>query len=132
MQLPSGSPSTLCRATADHSEKQLVRSLNRLFVDWPEFFSSTHPRRDCVTSAVVCIALKAFAEAVRFVTFSESGLRQVQADSYFIAVKCARFATDEHLAYTLLDEVVASAVNRTIGVSKDLIPQEKLDDIVSS
>ncbi|CAG0916045.1 unnamed protein product [Notodromas monacha] len=118
LQLASGASTPPISSPNDvASEKQLVQRLNRLFVDCPEFYSRVHPRRDSVMTLIICIMTKALGESVRLCTFSAEALKQLQTDAYFLALRGAKFVTDEHLLYTLLDEVLGSAVAAEVAAN---------------
>jgi hypothetical protein len=70
--------------------------------------------RTSVMTGILKIGLKTLHECVRLKTFGQFGLQQLQVDCHYLQLYLWRFASDENIITTLLDEVITSCVNRCV------------------
>lgn len=58
--------------------------------------------------------LQALLECVRLRTFGKFGLQQMQVDSHYLQVYLWKFVSDEQLVRVLLEQVMASTIERCV------------------
>ena len=63
---------------------------------------------------VLVFFLQALLECVRLRTFGKFGLQQMQVDCHYLQVYLWKFVSDEQLVRVLLEQVVASTIERCV------------------
>ncbi|CAG9537104.1 unnamed protein product [Cercopithifilaria johnstoni] len=89
-------------------------ALDKLWSERIDFCTNVEFNRMSILTAIVNIALKSFLECVRLQIFSRFGLQQIQVDCCFLRQNLWRHLTDEQIALSLIDEIISSAVHRSI------------------
>ncbi|KAM3720589.1 Vacuolar protein sorting-associated protein [Dirofilaria immitis] len=110
--LESNSSRSHSRRTFDTCS--ISSTLDKLWSERIDFCTNVEFNRISILTAIVNIALKSFLECVRLQIFSRSGLQQIQVDCCFLRQNLWRHLSDEQIALSLIDEIVSSAVHRSI------------------
>jgi len=105
------SRSLISSTTLDTS---LASNIQRLFSEKIDYFSPVQPNRVSVLTGIVKLGLKTFLECVRMQTFAKYGLQQMQVDCHYLQLYLWRFVSDEAVVAQLLDEVLSSALQRSL------------------
>ncbi len=63
---------------------------------------------------VICVCIQALLECVRLRTFGKFGLQQMQVDCHYLQVYLWKFVSDEQLVRMLLEQVMASTIERCV------------------
>uniref|UniRef100_A0A915Q0E7 Vacuolar protein sorting-associated protein 51 homolog n=1 Tax=Setaria digitata TaxID=48799 RepID=A0A915Q0E7_9BILA len=92
----------------------LSSTLDKLWSERVDLYTNVEFNRVSILTAIVNIALKSLLECVRLQTFSRFGLQQIQVDCCFLRQNLWRYLSDEQIALSLIDEIVSSAVHRSI------------------
>lgn len=100
----------------------------RLFYDRIEIYSSIESTKISVTSGIIRIALRALLEAVRIQTFSIFGVQQIQVDLSSLSHVLWKFVEDEKQLNSLIDEILQSALGRSL--QKELMESDVIDLII--
>jgi len=98
-------------STIDNS---LLSNIQKLFSERVDVFEPIEFTRTSVMTGILKIGLKTLHECVRLKTFGKFGLQQLQVDCHYLQLYLWRFASDENIITTLLDEVITSCVNRCV------------------
>lgn len=101
-------------APSSHMDNSLLSNIQKLFSEKVDIFSPVQFSRTSIMTGVVKLVLKTFIECVRLKTLGTFSLQQIQVDCYYLQLYLWRFVSDEKIVHTLLDEVVASCVNRCV------------------
>ena len=67
-----------------------------------------------VLTGIIKLGLKTLLECVRLKTFARYGLQQMQVDCHYLQLFLWRFVEDEAVVHHLLDEVLSSALHRSM------------------
>ena len=67
-----------------------------------------------VLTGIIKLGLKTLLECVRLKTFGRYGLQQMQVDCHYLQLYLWRFVEDEAVVHHLLDEVLGSALHRSL------------------
>uniref|UniRef100_A0A8R1XWD7 Vacuolar protein sorting-associated protein 51 homolog n=1 Tax=Onchocerca volvulus TaxID=6282 RepID=A0A8R1XWD7_ONCVO len=110
--LESNSSRSHSRRTFDTCS--ISSTLDKLWSERIDFCTNVEFNRMSILTAIVNVALKSFLECVRLQTFSRFALQQIQVDCCFLRQNLWRHLTDEQIALSLIDEIVSSAVHRSI------------------
>ncbi|EFO20600.1 hypothetical protein LOAG_07891 [Loa loa] len=110
--LEGGSSRSHSRRTFDTCS--ISSTLDKLWSERIDFCTNVEFNRMSILTAIVNIALKSFLECVRLQTFSRFGLQQIQVDCCFLRQNLWRYLSDEQIALSLTDEIVSSAVHRSV------------------
>lgn len=100
--------------TSGPIDQSLLSNIQKLFSEKLEIFSSIDFSKLSIVTGIIKITLKSFVECVRQCTFNKYGLQQVQVDSFYLQLFLWKFVTDESLIHSLLDEVISSAMVRSL------------------
>lgn len=100
--------------TSGPIDQSLLSNIQKLFSEKLEIFSSIDFSKLSIVTGIIKITLKSFVESVRQCTFNKYGLQQVQVDSFYLQLFLWKFVTDEALIHSLLDEVISSAMVRSL------------------
>ncbi|KRY48858.1 Vacuolar protein sorting-associated protein 51 -like protein [Trichinella britovi] len=92
----------------------LSNTLGKLWNERIDCFSEVEFTKVSIMTGLVKICLKTLLETVRLCTFGKYGLQQVQVDCHYLQLYLWRFVSDENVVFTLLDEIVSSAVQRCV------------------
>ena len=65
-------------------------------------------------TGIIKLGLKTLLECVRLKTFARYGLQQMQVDCHYLQLYLWRFVEDEAVVHHLLDEVLSSALHRSL------------------
>lgn len=74
-----------------------------------------------VLTGIIKLGLKTLLECVRLSTFARYGLQQMQVDCHYLQLYLWRFVEDEALVQQLLDEVLTSALHRSLDQPPQLM-----------
>ncbi|KAL3999002.1 Vps51/Vps67 family protein [Acanthocheilonema viteae] len=110
--LESNSSRSHSRRTFDTCS--ISSTLDKLWSERIDFCTNVEFNRMSVLTAIVNVALKSFLECVRLQIFSRFGLQQIQVDCCFLRQNLWHYLSDEQIALSLIDEIVSSAVHRSI------------------
>ncbi|VDM94883.1 unnamed protein product [Thelazia callipaeda] len=110
--LDTGSSRSHSRRTFDTGS--VSSTLEKLWSERIDFCTNVEFNRISILTAIENIVLKSFLETVRLQTFSKFGLQQIQVDCYFLQLNLWRSLSDEQAAFSLIDEIVSSAVCRSV------------------
>ncbi|CAM9878134.1 unnamed protein product [Lampetra fluviatilis] len=108
---PRYAPSYTPSAPMDTS---LLSNIQKLFSERVDIFSPVEFSKVSVLTGIIKISLKTFLECVRLRTFGRFGLQQIQVDCHYLQLYLWRFVSEEALVHALLDEVLASTLQRCI------------------
>ncbi|KRZ69805.1 Vacuolar protein sorting-associated protein 51 -like protein [Trichinella papuae] len=95
-------------------DSALSNTLGKLWNERIDCFSEVEFTKVSIMTGLVKICLKTLLETVRLCTFGKYGLQQVQVDCHYLQLYLWRFVSDENVVFTLLDEIVSSAVQRCV------------------
>jgi hypothetical protein len=93
-----------------HQIDRLFTTVNRLHLGAPVPFEGKP-----ILSAIVMYVAKTMLEYVRQMTLSSTGFNQMQIDSYFLYMSMNDKVSDVGLFNALIEEVLSSAADRTLG-----------------
>lgn len=100
------------RSWAAAANTSLASNIQKMFNEKIEIFSPVEASKVSILTGIVKIALKTLLECTRLKTFSRFGFQQMQVDVQYLNLYMWRFVSDENLVMFMLDEVMASVVNR--------------------
>ncbi|XP_064382832.1 vacuolar protein sorting-associated protein 51 homolog isoform X2 [Halichondria panicea] len=98
-------------ATLDSS---LLSNIQKLFFERIEVFGTVQFDKPSIITGIIKIFLKALLECVRLRTFGKFGLQQMQVDCHYLQVYLWKFVSDEQLVRMLLEQVMASTIERCV------------------
>uniref|UniRef100_A0AAF5Q198 Vacuolar protein sorting-associated protein 51 homolog n=1 Tax=Wuchereria bancrofti TaxID=6293 RepID=A0AAF5Q198_WUCBA len=110
--LESSSSRSHSRQTLDTCS--ISSTLDKLWSERIDFCTNVEFNRISILTAIINVALKCFLECVRLQTFSAFGLQQIQVDCCFLRQNLWRYLSDEQIALSLIDEIISSAVHRSV------------------
>ncbi|VDK82259.1 unnamed protein product [Litomosoides sigmodontis] len=110
--LESNSSRSHSRRTFDTCS--ISSTLDKLWSERIDFCTNVEFNRMSILTAIVNVALKSFLECVRLHILSRFGLQQIQVDCCFLRQNLWHHLSDEQIALSLIDEIVSSAVHRSV------------------
>jgi len=96
-------------------DSSLATNIQKLFSDRIDFFTPVKPTKVSVLTLIIKLGLKTLLECVRLKTFSKYGLQQIQVDCHYLQLHLWNFVEDEDVVHHLLDEIMYSAVLRSLN-----------------
>ncbi|XP_023319685.1 vacuolar protein sorting-associated protein 51 homolog [Eurytemora carolleeae] len=100
--------------TGRNMESSLATNIQKLFSERIDFFTAVRPAKISVLTCIIKLGLKTLLECVRLKTFARFGLQQIQVDCHYLQLYLWRFVEDEAVVYHLLDEIMSSALLRSL------------------
>jgi len=98
-------------------DSSLASNIQKLFSEKVDYFAAVEQSRVSVLTAVIKLGLKTLLECVRLQTFGRYGLQQMQVDCHYLQLYLWRFVEDEAVVQQLLEEVLASALHRSLDLT---------------
>lgn len=98
-------------------DSSLASNIQKLFSEKVDYFAAVEQSRVSVLTAVIKLGLKTLLECVRLQTFGRYGLQQMQVDCHYLQLYLWRFVADEAVVQQLLEEVLASALHRSLDLT---------------
>jgi len=95
-------------------DSSLATNIQKLFSEKIDFFTPVKPAKVSVLTSIIKLGLKTLLECVRLKTFGRYGLQQIQVDCHYLQLYLWRFVEDEAVVYHLLDEIMSSALLRSL------------------
>jgi len=95
-------------------DSSLATNIQKLFSERIDFFTPVKPTKVSVLTLIIKLGLKTLLECVRLKTFSKYGLQQIQVDCHYLQLHLWKFVEDEDIVHHLLDEIMYSAVLRSL------------------
>merc|ERR1712106_694763 len=95
-------------------DSSLASNIQKLFSEKIDYFAPVTPLKVSVLTGIIKLGLKTLLECVRLKTFGRYGLQQMQVDCHYLQLYLWRFVEDEALVHHLLDEVLGSALHRSL------------------
>eukprot|EP00088_Acartia_fossae_P012119 TRINITY_DN16216_c0_g1_i3.p1 TRINITY_DN16216_c0_g1~~TRINITY_DN16216_c0_g1_i3.p1 ORF type:complete len:783 (+),score=196.71 TRINITY_DN16216_c0_g1_i3:323-2350(+) len=95
-------------------DSSLATNIQKLFSERIDFFTPVKPTKVSVLTLIIKLGLKTLLECVRLKTFSKYGLQQIQVDCHYLQLHLWKFVQDEDVVHHLLDEIMYSAVLRSL------------------
>ena len=95
-------------------DSSLASNIQKLFSERIDFLTPVKPAKVSVLTCIVKLGLKTLLECVRLKTFGRFGLQQIQVDCHYLQLYLWRFVEDEAVVYHLLDEIMSSALHRSL------------------
>jgi len=95
-------------------DSSLASNIQKLFSEKIDYFAPVVPSKVSVLTGIIKLGLKTLLECVRLKTFGRYGLQQMQVDCHYLQLYLWRFVEDEAVVHHLLDEVLASALHRSL------------------
>jgi len=95
-------------------DSSLASNIQKLFSEKIDYFAPVTPSKVSVLTGIIKLGLKTLLECVRLKTFGRYGLQQMQVDCHYLQLYLWRFVEDEALVHHLLDEVLGSALHRSL------------------
>ncbi|KAI9283809.1 hypothetical protein BC943DRAFT_327099 [Umbelopsis sp. AD052] len=90
----------------------LLSNISKLFQERIEIYGHIDPSASDVCSALVKVMLKAYNEILREVTLTKYAFWQLQVDVEYLRIVLWKFARNEKLLSSMLEEICASAYRR--------------------
>jgi len=101
-------------ASSSNLDSSLASNIQKLFSEKIDYFAPVTASRVSVLTGIIKLGLKTLLECVRLKTFGRYGLQQMQVDCHYLQLYLWRFVSDEALVHQLLDEVLGSALHRSL------------------
>jgi len=95
-------------------DSSLASNIQKLFSEKIDFFAPVTANKVSVLTGIIKLGLKTLLECVRLKTFARYGLQQMQVDCHYLSLYLWRFVEDEAVVHHLLDEVLSSALHRSL------------------
>lgn len=95
-------------------DSSLASNIQKLFSEKVDYFAPVEPSKVSVLTAIIKLGLKTLLECVRLQTFARYGLQQIQVDCHYLQLYLWRFVSDEAVVHQLLEEVLGSALHRSL------------------
>jgi len=95
-------------------DSSLASNIQKLFSEKIDYFAPVTPLKVSVLTGIIKLGLKTLLECVRLKTFGRYGLQQMQVDCHYLQLYLWRFVEDEAVVHHLLDEVLGSALHRSL------------------
>jgi len=95
-------------------DSSLASNIQKLFSEKIDYFAPVTPLKVSVLTGIIKLGLKTLLECVRLKTFGRYGLQQMQVDCHYLQLYLWRFVDDEAVVHHLLDEVLGSALHRSL------------------
>jgi len=95
-------------------DSSLASNIQKLFSEKIDYFAPVAPSKVSVLTGIIKLGLKTLLECVRLKTFGRYGLQQMQVDCHYLQLYLWRFVEDEAVVHHLLDEVLGSALHRSL------------------
>jgi len=97
-----------------HLDSSLASNIQKLFSEKIDYFAPVTNNKVSVLTGIIKLGLKTLLECVRLKTFARYGLQQMQVDCHYLQLYLWRFVDDEAIVHHLLDEVLSSALHRSL------------------
>jgi len=101
-------------ASSSNLDSSLASNIQKLFSEKIDYFAPVTASKVSVLTGIIKLGLKTLLECVRLKTFGRYGLQQMQVDCHYLQLYLWRFVSDEALVHQLLDEVLGSALHRSL------------------
>jgi hypothetical protein len=95
-------------------DSSLASNIQKLLSEKVDYFAPVQQSKVSVLSAIIKLGLKTLLECVRLHTFGRYGLQQMQVDCHYLQLYLWRFVADEAVVHQLLEEVLSSALHRSL------------------
>ena len=95
-------------------DSSLASNIQKLFSEKIDYFAPVTNNKVSVLTGIIKLGLKTLLECVRLKTFARYGLQQMQVDCHYLQLFLWRFVEDEAVVHHLLDEVLSSALHRSM------------------
>merc|ERR1719414_2312038 len=95
-------------------DSSLASNIQKLFSEKVDYFAPVEQSKVSVLTGIIKLGLKTLLECVRLKTFARYGLQQMQVDCHYLQLYLWRFVDDEAIVHHLLDEVLSSALHRSL------------------
>merc|ERR550519_3221985 len=95
-------------------DSSLASNIQKLFSEKVDYFAPVEQSKVSVLTAIIKLGLKTLLECVRLQTFGRYGLQQMQVDCHYLQLYLWRFVADEAVVQQLLEEVLVSALHRSL------------------
>ncbi|CAG7831601.1 unnamed protein product [Allacma fusca] len=98
-------------------DPNMATNIQKLFSEKVEIFGEVGLHKSDILMSIVKIGLRAFLEYVRLKTMDKYSLHQIQVDVHYLQLYLWRFVNNEGFMHSLMDEILASSIQRCVHVS---------------